>query len=55
MNKYEAVLAASLEAKRINDVTSKEELEAMDKPAVIALKRLADERLKIQTEDEEKD
>ena len=52
MNKYEAVVIASQEARRINELTGKVEKESVIKPAVIALKRLADERLKIKVEKE---
>lgn len=52
MNKYEAVVVASKEARRINQLATKEGKESSIKPAVIALRRLAGEKLKIKIEKE---
>jgi DNA-directed RNA polymerase subunit K/omega len=54
MNKFEAVVIASQEARRINELAGKDEKESLVKPAVVALKRLADEKLKIKVENEQK-
>ena len=47
MNRFEIVVIASQEARRINELLGKEEKESVAKPAAMALKRLADDRLKI--------
>lgn len=52
MNKYEAVLIASKEARRINELTDKEEKELLEKPTIRALQRLSDEKLKAETPEE---
>jgi DNA-directed RNA polymerase subunit K/omega len=52
MNRYIAVLVASKEARRINELLSKEEKELTEKPTVRALKRLSDEKLKAETPEE---
>ncbi|MFQ5906214.1 MAG: DNA-directed RNA polymerase subunit omega [bacterium] len=53
MNKYQAVIIAAREARRINDLASNEETEQPEKPIITALKRLADEKLKGDTTKEE--
>ena len=52
MNRFEVVVIASQEARRINELLGKEEKESVVKPAAMALKRLADEKLKIKIERE---
>jgi DNA-directed RNA polymerase subunit K/omega len=52
MNKYIAVLLASKEARRINDLLYKEEDEPQQKPVVKALQRLSDEKLKAEETEE---
>jgi len=52
MNRYIAVLVASKEARRINELLSKEEKEPAEKPTVRALQRLHDEKLKAETPEE---
>ncbi len=54
MNKFEAVVIASQEARRINELTGKEEKESPQKPTVVALKRLADEKLRVEVHEEKK-
>lgn len=54
MNKFEAVVIASQEAKRINELAGKEEKESPRKPTVVALKRLADEKLRVEVHEEKK-
>ena len=52
MNRYIAVLVASKEARRINELLSKEEEEPPEKPIVRALQRLHDEKLQAETPEE---
>ena len=52
MNKYIAVLLASKEARRINDLLGREEEEPQEKPIVRALQRLSDEKLKAEASEE---
>lgn len=54
MNKFEAVVIASQEARRINELAGKEEKESPRKPTVVALKRLADEKLRVEVHEEKK-
>jgi DNA-directed RNA polymerase omega subunit len=48
MNRYEAVIVASKEARRINDAMTKEQKEVSEKPIVSALRRLADDKLEVE-------
>jgi len=54
MNKFEAVIIAAREARRIKDLASKEEMEQLEKPTIRALKRLADDKLKRESREEKK-
>jgi DNA-directed RNA polymerase subunit K/omega len=53
LNRYKSVLVASQEARRITAMRGKDVGELPEKPVVRALKRLADEELKIEISEEE--
>jgi DNA-directed RNA polymerase subunit K/omega len=53
LDRYKSVLVASQEARRITAMRGKDAGESAEKPVVRALKRLADEELKIEVSEEE--